>query len=423
MSRKSVSMIVGIVALVGLSGAYLALKGYNADQEEQEAKEAEGEEILSIDSSALTGLEFTINGEQVSFVCEDDTWKKSDDETFPVDESYILSPISELAPLNAVRKLENAEDISEYGMDEPQNTIRLTDANGNETEIIIGATNSGTGDDYVMLNGDESVIYTVSSDLRSSFSDDLYDYAVSEEIPYLQASEVTEVTVEKAEGSYELYLEDAVWKAAEIVSMEDVVEEAAETEVQTENGEAAESEIQTEKEEHITGLGRVVDADSEMVNDALADLSGLYYSDYVDHNCEDGSAYGLGEGAAVLTVYWQEEVEDAETEAEIQDVTEAADGEDAIDEVVAETSDDEAVNDETVAEAESETETDLPVYETYSLTFYIGGTDELGNYYVQQEGSKEVHTIYYATLSQFLDVNAADWERIEEETEMTESEE
>lgn len=449
MSRKGVTMAVGVVALIGLSGAYLALKGYNADQEEQEAKDAEGEEILSIDSSALTGLEFTINGEQVSFVQEDGTWKKSDDETFPVDESYILSPISELAPLNAVRKLENAEDISEYGMDEPQNTIRLTDEDGNETEIIIGATNSGTGDDYVMMNGDESVIYTVSSDLRSAFSDDLYDYAVSEEIPYLQASEVTEVTVEKAEGSYELYLEDAVWKAAEIVSLEDAVEEvagtemqtenseaaedevqtengeAAEAEMQTENGEAAEAEIKTEKAEHITGLGRVVDADSEMVNDALADLSGLYYSDYVDHNCEDGSVYGLGEDAAVLTVYWQEEVEVEETEAETRDVTEAANGEAVNEESVTEAAADEAVNDETVTEAESETETesDLPLYETYSLTFYIGGTDELGNYYVQQEGSKEVHTIYYATLSQFLDVNAADWELIEEETEMAETEE
>ena len=402
MSRKGVTMAVGAVALIGLSGAYLALKNYNADQEEQQAEEAEGEEILTVDSSSLASLEFTIDGAQVSFVKEDDAWKKSDDEAFPVDESYILSPVSELAPLHAVRKLEGIEDISEYGMDEPQNTIRMTDTDGNETEIIIGATNSGTGDDYVMLNGDESVIYTVSSDLRSAFSDDLYDYAVSEEIPYLQASEVTKVTVEKAEGSYELYLEDAMWKAAEIVSMEEVVEEAAETEAQSENDEAAETEIQTEKAEHITGLGRVVDADSEMVNDALADLSGLYYTDYIEHNCEDASEYGLGEDAAVLTVYWQEEVEAAEVE------TDAAE----------EVTDDAA---ETELESETETETEPPVYETYSLTFYIGGMDELGNYYVQQEGSKEVHTIYYATLSQLLDVNAANRELIEEETGLAET--
>lgn len=392
MSRKSVSMIVGIVALVGLTGAYLALKGYQTDQEEQEAEAAKGKEILMIDSSSLTGLEFTINGEQVSFIQKDDEWKKSDDETFPVDENYLLSPISELAPLYAVRKLEEVSDISEYGMNEPQNTIRLTDTNGNQTEIMIGAANSGTGDDYVMLNGDESVIYTVSSDLRSAFSDDLYDYAVSEEITYLQASEVTKITVEKAEESYELYLEDASWKAAEIVSMDDMVEESVETKVQMENGEAAETEIPTEQVEHITGLGRVVDADSEMVNDALADLSGLSYADYVEHNCNDGSAYGLGEDAAALTVYWQEEAEVMENGMEMQDVTEA------------------------------ESETNLPVYQTYSLTFYIGDTDALGDYYVQQEDSKEVHTIDDAVLSQFLDVNAADWEMAEEQTEMAETE-
>lgn len=382
MSRKGVTLTAGVIALIGLSGAYFALQGYNENKSEQEAKEAEGEEILSIDSSAIAGLEFTVADTQVSFVQEDDVWKKSDDETFPVDESSVLAPLSQLAPLNAVRKLEDVADISEYGMDEPQNTIVLTDSDGNETEIVIGATNTGTGDDYVMINGDESVIYTVSSELRSAFSDDLYDYAVSEELPYLQASDITEISAEKETGSYKLYLEDAVWKAAETENVKSKVEAedtaGAENTAAENTGEAA--------------WGNVLEADADSVNDALADLTGLAYADYVEHNCEDASAYGLDDPAAVLTVYWQEEIEGSEET-------------------------------ETAGE-ETETETDVAgeENETYSLTFRIGSIDDSGNYYVQQEGSKEVHTISYSVLSQFLDADAQNWELVQEAAE-TETEE
>lgn len=349
MNRKTVTMVAGIIVLLGMTGAYVWLKDYNLKQAEQTEASSEGTEILSIDSSNITKVEFTINHTQVSFIKEEDMWKKSDDEAFPVDESALLSALSELSSLKAVRTLENTADSSEYGLDEPQNTICLTDASGQETEIVIGATNSGTGDDYVMLDGEESVIYTISSALRSSFSDDLYDYAVSEEIPYVQASAVTKISVEHAAESYELYLEDNVWKVVEIVSLEAEMDD-----VERESGEKM-----TEAESTI-GYGEVVDADAELVNDALADLAGLSYVDYVEHNCETQDEYGITEDGTVLTIYWQEK---AETES---------------------------------------TETEAEIYELHTLTFYIGNTDEVGNYYVQQKNSAEIHTIAASVLDQFL---------------------
>ena len=410
MNRKTVTMAAGIIVLFGMTGAYAALKNYNAKQAEQGETAAEGTEILSIDSSDMTEVEFTINHAQVSFLKTENMWKKSDDETFPVDESAILSALSELSSLKAVRTLENVMDSSEYGMDEPQNTIRLTDTEGEETELVIGATNSGTGDDYVMLNGEEKVIYTISSALRTSFSDDLYDYAVSEEIPYVQASSVTKVSVENAEKSYELYLEDNVWKAAEIVSLEAELEAAQ-----------RESREKMTEAESTMGYGEVVDVDAELVNAALADLSGLAYADYVDHNCKNADKYGITEDGIVLTVCWQEKVKSAETESAESESAEMESAE--MESTEMESAESESAEMEStemesteMESAESESE-NAEKYELHTLTFYIGNTDEVGNYYVQQKNSAEVHTIAASVLDQFLQVSAQDWRAEEVQTE------
>ncbi len=339
MSKKRITMAAGLASLIGLSSAYAALKSYNNKQAEMTALE-QGKQILNVDSNSVTGLTFTVDHEQVSFILKNDVWIKEDDETFPVDEEAILGPLVQLAPLNAVRTLENVEDSAEYGINEPQNTITLTDKDGGQTEIVIGATNSGTGDDYIMVNGEESVIYTVSSALRTAFSDDLYDYAVSEELPHLNASEITRISLQRDTDAYEVYLEDAKWKIS-----------------------GSDSEV--------------LDADSEKVNNVLTKLSGLEYADYVEHDCKDPSRYGLDDPSAILTVTWTEE-----TESDTEDSTES------------------------VTEAQSKTEV--------SFVFRIGNTDELGNYYVQQEKSSQVHTISSGIIGEVLEKSISDWETAED---------
>ncbi len=358
-----------------LGGVYYGLTVYNKKTEEAEEEAAAGETILEVDTSALTAVTYTIDGEQVSFSLQDDgTWQKDDDETFPVDSSALLAPLDEASSLKSVRTLTEVEDISEYGFDEPQNTITLTDEDGTETVITIGDNNASTGNDYLMLNEDESTIYTVSTDLSSAFSDDLYDYAESEELPTLQASTIVGVNLEQADGeSYDLYLEDAIW----MVSGTDV------------DG---------------------VEADSDIADTLTSALAGLSYTDYLDHNCTDFSEYGLDEPAATLTITYEEEVEtEEETESE-----EAADETDA----------DSEIESAEEAETETETETESEV-ETIELTvtFLIGDTDDSGNYYVQMEGSTEVHTISSSVLSTIFGYTASEMIAPEEEETETETEE
>lgn len=411
MKRKPITLLVGVAVIAGLTGAYVVLKSHNEKIEEAALEEASGEEILSVDSDSISKISFYINGMEETFCLEEGQWKLERDKTFPVDNSKIFASVTQLAPLQAVRILENVEDVSEYGLDEPQNVITLVDANGQETKVTIGDTNSGTGNDYLMLGEDETVVYTVEDILRTTFSDDLYDYAYSDEMPKLLVSDMTGVSVESGESGYELYLEDAQWMVGDLVQKDSAAEEP-------ETVDAAKAD--TKERSVINGTT----ADNDAVNTAMSSLGSLAYSDYVDHNCTDDSVYGFDETDTVLTIYYQVEVADAVEEESEQSAMETVEeeSEQRATEAAEEESEQSAAETE-LAEASSEqNETEAEVQkETRSISFKIGTTDSLGNYYVQMTDSTEVHTLSSTILDNFLGKTAVDFERslsaVEAETE------
>ncbi len=335
MKKRSIRLLIGVAVILILLLAYFGLRAYNERTEVEEQEEAAGETILEIDPDSVTEISFLLNG--VETVFEQDTegnWKKSDDETFPVNDALLLYPLDYLVPLKSVRTLTEAEDPSEYGLDNPQNVITLKREDGEETVLTIGDTNEVTGNDYLILNGDTQTVYTVASGLRESIYEDLYDYAISEEIPEIQASEITGISLSGSDrDGYDLYIEDALWM--------------------------------------VDGK----EADSDLANELSSALGGLDYEGYYDHNCTDPAEYGLDNPAAVLTITWEEpEEEEAETGLEEE-------------------------------ETQSETETS---YTVYKISFDIGNEDAEGNYYVQMEGSLEVHSFSGSMISMILGYSAED---------------
>ncbi len=368
MKKKSRTLILGASSLVILSGAYLLLRMYNQNAQEAELAESAQEEILSLDEDTLASVSFEIDGSEVTFLYEDEEWSLENDPEFPVDSTYLMTTLSYLEPLEAVRTLEEVTDTGEYGIDEPQNTITLTDSEGTETILTIGSTNISTGNDYLMLNDDSSTIYTINTSLRDSLHDDLYDYAEGEELPYILSSEISGLSVEKADGSYELLLEDAVWM------------------VQGDGTDA-------------------VSADQDAVDTVISSIAGVSYADYLEYNCTSPEDYGLDDPAAVLTILYEE---DSETQSESEDASEEASTE----------------SDSSASESEEETEAITEEEAAAAqLTLLIGSTDESGDYYVQQDGSTEVHTISYDTLSSLLEKTGEDFEETSESETETVSEE
>ena len=403
MKRKTTTLLLGITAIAALGIAYWQLCSYNEKEEAAALEDAAGEEILNIDTESLSTISFLVAGQEKTFCRREDSWILEQDETFPVDEAQILALAGQLTPLQAVRVLENAGDPSEYGLDHPQNELLLTDEEGTVTTFTIGDMNSSTGDVYAMLNEDASIVYTIDSEFLASFSDDLYDYAYSDEMPLLQVSEIIGVSVETEAGGYELYLEDAQWQVRELRQSDDGVM-LSESVAVDENKAAATETDSSNPDDSIRKSGELTgeskSADQETVNNAMSSLGSLVYADFVEHNCTDDSKYGFEETDTVLTISYQVEAQ-SETAAVLENK-----------ETETEYS---SENTETSAELSSEEgSTEIEIQkekqkEKRSVSFRIGATDDLGNYYVQMTGSAGVHTLDSSVIENFLGKTMQDW--------------
>ena len=312
MKKKSVNLITAVGVLVVLSGAYVGVKTYVAKQEaaDTESAEEENPEIISIASADVKSIKFVIDKKEVTFEKDGDSWVKSDETGFPVDQDKIDTLVSSLNSIKAERTLENVEDASEYELDQPDNTITVTTEDGGTTVIQLGMENDSTSQEYIDLNKDSSTVYVVSNSTFSSFEGTLYDFAKSGVFPTVDSSTVSKISVDGKDSSYVVEKdENNFW--------------------------------------NITGDGETEKADSAKATSLASTLSSMAYSSYVNYNCaeDEFSQYGLDKPYAEIIVDYQKEVEKESTD----DENEAENG----DEEVSEASENENQGDET---ADSETD-------------------------------------------------------------------
>ena len=312
MKKKSVNLITAVGVLVVLSGAYVGVKAYVAKQEaaDTESAEEENPEIISIASADVKSIKFVIDKKEVTFEKEGDSWVKSDETDFPVDQDKIDTLVSSMNSIKAERTLENVEDASEYELDQPENTITVTTEDGETTVIQLGMENDSTSQEYIDLNEDSSTVYVVSNSTFSSFEGTLYDFAKSGVFPTVDSSTVSKISVDGKDSSYVVEKdENNFW--------------------------------------NITGDGETEKADSAKATSLASALSSMAYSSYVNYNCaeDEFSQYGLDKPYAEIIVDYQKEVEKESTD----DENEAENG----DEEVSEASENENQGDET---ADSETD-------------------------------------------------------------------
>ena len=287
MKKKSVNLITAVGVLVVLSGAYAGVKAYVASQDaaEAEKEEEENPEILSIASDDVKSIKFVIDKKEVTFEKDGDSWIKSDETDFPLDQDKVETLISSLNSVTAERTLENVENAAEYELDQPENTITVTTQNGETTVIQIGMENDSTSQEYIDLNDDSSTVYVVSNSVFSSFEGTLYDFAKSGTFPTVDSSTVRMISVDGKDSSYVVEKdENNLWS--------------------------------------ITGGGDTEKADSAKATSLASSLSSMAYDSFVNYNCSEDqlSQYGLDKPYGEITVDYQEEVEKSTDTGETENV-------------------------------------------------------------------------------------------------------
>lgn len=192
MKKKGLPLLIGIVVLVFLTVAYVILVKHNTETVEE--VEDTTVKMFDLENEDVAALRFTLDGKEETFTLEGDTWSLASDAAFEVDSSKMSTLLDTVTGMAASRKLENVTDLSEYGLDEPVQTLVLTMADGTVYTICWGGTNDVTGDDYVYIKEKESVVYTVDYSVLEALGESIEDYRTEEEMT--TEDETSEATTE-----------------------------------------------------------------------------------------------------------------------------------------------------------------------------------------------------------------------------------
>lgn len=283
MKKKRGLLAIGGVILLGLLiGIYLVLKNVNQEEETKENEEEQQEEsIVEVEAENIKTLVFQLEGEKVTWVQEDGAWSLEGWDDFPVDAGKISNLTAAIKSLKAGRTLNDIQNLQDYGLKEPVNTVQVTLNDGTTETIHIGNKNPSTNDTYVYLDEEKEKVYTVADDLGTTFSGTVFDFAKGEEYPSLVASSIKKIEVTKKENSY-------------------IVENTEDSST----GWYVTDEAGGQKK-----------ADSTEASSLQSTIAGMGFSGYYAYDCEDWSAYGLDKPRMELKiVYTQEDTTEEEDE-------------------------------------------------------------------------------------------------------------
>ena len=148
-------------------------------QEKQEEIANTDAVILDIDPASVTALSWSYDENAFSFH-KDGDWTYDDDADFPVDPEQIEVLLSYFDEMGAAFVIEDAEDLGQYGLDDPSCTIDITTDDG-ETTVLLGDYSSMDSQRYVSI-GDGNV-YLVASDPLPAYEIELSDLIDNDDIP------------------------------------------------------------------------------------------------------------------------------------------------------------------------------------------------------------------------------------------------
>ena len=274
MKKKTVKLVSAVVVLGVLCAAYEGVNFYVTSQEEKETEENDTSvDLVSLEADDITAVSFTADQNEVEFDKKDDSWTEKSDANFPVNQDTVDSAVKGVASLTADQEISDVEDMSQYDLDSPQNTITLTTADG-DTTLEVGMESSNN-QYYVKKADDDNNVYLVSSTSIEPFMGTLYDFAESGTFPSVTSATITDVKVDK-ENSYELTqdADNLFWNV---------------------------SDGKTTEKADTTKAGTVTSA-----------VGSLAYDKFVDYNCTDDSKYGFDDPYAVITVKYTEDEQETQ---------------------------------------------------------------------------------------------------------------
>lgn len=209
MNKQKRTFVILAIVLVACLAGYLGLLNDNKYKSDDDSEsESDSVEALSLDSSDVKSLSFLIDGQEYSFsriksedtsdetestesektdteteenaessTDDDDQWVCDNDTSLKINTSKVTSLLGNATSITASKKFDSDADTSDFGLDEPQNVVKLSTDDKTYT-ITIGEKNAMLGEYYIRINDD---VYLSSNTILGTIPDSIDDMVATED--------------------------------------------------------------------------------------------------------------------------------------------------------------------------------------------------------------------------------------------------
>ena len=143
------------------------------EQREQEAEEANTVYVNQFDVSDVTAFSYLIDNQVAMFSLEDGVWSYMSDTSWTLDTEKVEDFLTQMSEVTANTVIEDAEDTSQYGIDQPTQMFAVVFSDGSSLTYLFGSENDVVGGTYLQFTDDaddtnNQNIYLVDSSVVSS---------------------------------------------------------------------------------------------------------------------------------------------------------------------------------------------------------------------------------------------------------------
>ena len=287
MTKQTKTLAALAAALVVCGGAYAALRVWNDQQAQVD------DTVYVTQLSDFTALSFTNGQGELSFTKAEDAWQYDGDDAFPADQEAVEDLAEQVGSLAAIRVIDDPEDLSAYGLDEPTLQASVTAGDGTAVTLLLG----DVSDSYCYAKRtDSDTVYTVSTDLPENLESlELLDLAAIPGFPDLGTDTISSLTWES--GGTTLTLTKAEAETAGTESGDSSADASSSSEESAEGAEPAWD---------VNGMA--IPSDNSAFTSLMAQISSLAFDACYDYKGEADTLAecGLDTPVGVLTVTYGE---------------------------------------------------------------------------------------------------------------------
>lgn len=200
--KKLIKLIALLVILSVLVAGYFVFNSYMEKKENEknaDASENAVVEVLSLDADVINSIEYDYVDEKISLKKEGNEWKWTEDSEYPLDQTYPEDMVSVLSAITADRIVaESLDNEADFGMDEPNVTVKFTTTGDKEYVYTIGSYNSTAKGYYIKISGKDK-IYITKNSVTDSFVFGVLDMAKPETLDTTTAEMITSVEYTSAD--------------------------------------------------------------------------------------------------------------------------------------------------------------------------------------------------------------------------------